>query len=117
MHTLILLAATTPPVQPEPTLRPGLTADQVGPGFLGFLVTFGIVVVMFFLIRDMIKRNRRVRYRAQVAEQEQAAVERAAEQERAARDAATPAGDGDAGAPGDQSAGDAPADTPSTPAQ
>jgi len=67
--TLILLADTPPPpVDPEPTLRAGLTADMVGPGFLGFLLTFGIVVAMFFLIRDMVKRIRRVRYREQVAE-------------------------------------------------
>ncbi|WP_258067089.1 hypothetical protein [Arthrobacter sp. GMC3] len=68
MHTLILIAATTPPSPPLPTLRPGLTEDQVTPGLLGFVITFSIVVVMFFLIRDMVKRVRRVRYRAQVEE-------------------------------------------------
>lgn len=65
MHTLLPLANSTPAI-PEPSLRPGLSADQIGPGFLGFVVTFAIVVVMFFLIRDMIKRIRRVRYREQV---------------------------------------------------
>lgn len=66
MHTLILIAATTPPSPPLPTLRPGLSEDQITPGLLGFVITFSIVVVMFFLIRDMTKRVRRVRYRAQV---------------------------------------------------
>lgn len=69
MHSLILLAATTPPPSPTvPTLRAGLTDDQIGPGFLGFLAMAFIVVIMFFLIRDMVKRIRRVRYRSQVQE-------------------------------------------------
>lgn len=67
MLSLILIAATTPVPTPNvPTLRPGLTEDQVTPGLLGFVVTFSIVAIMFFVIRDMMKRVRRVRYRAQV---------------------------------------------------
>ena len=66
MLTLILLAATDPAIPSQPGLRPGLTEDQITPGLLGFVMTFGIVVVMVFLIRDMVKRIRRVRYRAQV---------------------------------------------------
>ncbi len=62
-----MLATTTP--SDSPTIRPGLDPDQVSPGFLGFLFTFGVVVIMFFLIRDMVKRIRRVRYRAQVEEE------------------------------------------------
>lgn len=68
LHNLILVLATAPPTD-TPSLKPGLAADQVGPGFLGFLVTFGVVAIMFFLIRDMVKRIRRVRYRAQVEEE------------------------------------------------
>ncbi len=68
MHTLIFLA-TDPAIPTQPGLVPGLTEDQITPGLLGFVVTFGIVVVMFFLIRDMVKRIRRVRYRAQIEEQ------------------------------------------------
>lgn len=68
MHTLILLAATDPAIPTQPGLRPGLTEDQVTPGLLGFIITFSIVVIMFFLIRDMMKRIRRVRYRTQVEE-------------------------------------------------
>ncbi|WP_129587327.1 hypothetical protein [Arthrobacter alpinus] len=66
MLTLILLAATDPATPGDPGLRPGLTEDQITPGLLGFVMTFGIVLIMFFLIRDMVKRVRRVRYRAQV---------------------------------------------------
>ncbi|WP_035748831.1 hypothetical protein [Arthrobacter sp. 35W] len=67
MHSLILQFDTTTP-SGDPTLRPGLDPNQVSPGFLGFIITFGIVVVMFFLIRDMVKRIRRVRYREQVSD-------------------------------------------------
>ena len=66
MHTLILIAATDPAIPSDPGLRPGLTEDQVTPGLLGFLITFFIVAVMVFLIRDMVKRIRRVRYREQL---------------------------------------------------
>ena len=68
MLTLILLANTDPAIPTQPGLRPGLTEDQITPGLLGFVMTFGIVLIMFFLIRDMVKRVRRVRYRAQVEE-------------------------------------------------
>jgi hypothetical protein len=67
VHTSILVLATTAPGD-SGSLRPGLDADQVSPGFLGFLFTLFVVVIMFFLIRDMVKRIRRVRYRAQVEE-------------------------------------------------
>ena len=69
MLTLILLANTDPAIPTQPGLRPGLTEDQITPGLLGFVMTFSIVVIMFFLIRDMVKRVRRVRYRALVEEE------------------------------------------------
>lgn len=50
----------------EPSLRPGLDADQVSPGPWGFFFTFGLAAVVVFLIWDMSRRIRRVRYRAQV---------------------------------------------------
>lgn len=68
MLKLIFLAATEPAIPSPPGLRPGLSEDQITPGTLGFIITFGIVIVMVFLIRDMVKRIRRVRYRAQVEE-------------------------------------------------
>ncbi len=68
MLKLIFLAVTEPVIPSPPGLRPGLSEDQITPGTLGFIITFGIVIVMVFLIRDMVKRIRRVRYRAQVEE-------------------------------------------------
>lgn len=52
----------------EPTLRPGLDADQVSPGPWGFFFTFGLAALVVFLIWDMSRRIRRVRYRAQLEE-------------------------------------------------
>ena len=62
--TLNLAATTTP--SGDPTLRPGLDPSSVTPGTLGFLATLFVVVLVIFLIRDMVKRIRRVRYTAEV---------------------------------------------------
>ena len=48
----------------EEDLRPGLDPASVTPGTLGFIFTLLIVVAVIFLIRDMTKRIRRVRYNA-----------------------------------------------------
>ncbi|CAI3794676.1 hypothetical protein [Pseudarthrobacter sp. MM222] len=77
MHSLLNALATTPAPAPSPSLRPGLSQDQVTPGLLGFLLTAFIVVLTALLIVDMVRRIRRVRYRAQV-EEERAAAEEAA---------------------------------------
>ncbi|MHA7144021.1 hypothetical protein ACX80U_04805 [Arthrobacter sp. TmT3-37] len=69
--SLSLAAATTP--SGDPTLKPGLDPSSVTPGTLGFLATLFVVVLVIFLIRDMVKRIRRVRYTAEV---EQARAER-----------------------------------------
>jgi hypothetical protein len=76
---LLIALATTPAPTPTPSLRPGLTEDQVTPGLLGFLLTAFIVVLTALLIVDMVRRIRRVRYRAQV-EAERAAAEEAVEE-------------------------------------
>ncbi len=75
MHFLLLTLATAPAPSPTPSLRPGVTADQVTPGLLGFLLTAFIVVLTALLIVDMVRRIRRVRYRAQVAEERAAAAQ------------------------------------------
>jgi hypothetical protein len=49
----------------------------VTPGLLGFLLTAFIVVLTALLIVDMVRRIRRVRYRAQVEEDRMAAAEAA----------------------------------------
>lgn len=49
----------------EGELKSGLSIADVTPGLLGFLATLFLVLVVVFLIRDMVKRIRRVRYREQ----------------------------------------------------
>lgn len=54
---------------PSPTPAPGApNDDQVTPGYVGFIVTFLLAVVVVLLIIDMVRRIRRVRYRAEIAE-------------------------------------------------
>jgi hypothetical protein len=72
----MLIALASSPA-PSPSLRPGLSEDQVTPGLLGFLLTAFIVVLTALLIVDMVRRIRRVRYRAQVEEERMAAAEAA----------------------------------------
>ncbi|WP_155849978.1 hypothetical protein [Arthrobacter sp. H41] len=64
LFPLTLAAATAP--SDEPALREGLDPASVTPGTLGFLATLFVVIGVFFLIRDMTKRIRRVRYTAMV---------------------------------------------------
>ena len=77
MHSLLIALATTPAPAPSPSLREGLSQDQVTPGLLGFLLTAFIVVLTALLIVDMVRRIRRVRYRAQVEEERGAAADAA----------------------------------------
>ncbi|MEV8212357.1 hypothetical protein [Leifsonia sp. NPDC077715] len=58
-----LLAAT-----PTPTPSGAPADDSVTPGVLGFVVTFLIAVVVVLLVIDMVRRIRRVRYRAEIGE-------------------------------------------------
>lgn len=74
MHSLLIALATTPAPTPTPSLRPGLSEDQVTPGLLGFVLTAFIVILTALLIVDMVRRIRRVRYRAQVEEEREAAA-------------------------------------------
>ena len=98
MHHLLLSLATTPTPLPTPTLREGISEDQVTPGLLGFIMTAFFVVATALLIVDMVRRIRRVRYRAQVEEDRMAA---AAAADVAAAEAA------DAGAPVQEARGGA----------
>jgi hypothetical protein len=74
VHRLLLSLATTPTPLPTPTLREGISEDQVTPGLLGFIMTAFFVVATALLIVDMVRRIRRVRYRAQVEEDRLAAA-------------------------------------------
>ncbi|MDO9397990.1 MAG: hypothetical protein Q7T71_15700, partial [Herbiconiux sp.] len=43
--------------------------DQVTPGIIGFIVTFGVALVTVLLVVDMVRRVRRVTYREQVRDE------------------------------------------------
>ncbi len=58
-----LLAAT-----PSPTPSGAPADDSVTPGVLGFVITFVIAVIVVLLVIDMVRRIRRVRYRAEISE-------------------------------------------------
>jgi hypothetical protein len=73
---LHLLVTTTPTPGPAEDFDPNL----VTPGVWGFVITFAIVVAVVLLVVDMVRRTRRVTYRAAVNEQLDA-------EEAAARDA------------------------------
>lgn len=61
MLPLLVLAAATP--SPSPKVP---NADSVTPGVWGFTITLLIGVAVILLIMDMMRRVRRVRYRAEV---------------------------------------------------
>jgi len=53
-------ASSVEPAAPTVDDRP---ADElIGPGIVGFLVTFGVAVALVFLVRDMNRRIQRLRY-------------------------------------------------------
>ncbi len=74
MHHLLLALATTPSPSPSPSLREGISEDQITPGLWGFIMTAFFVLATTLLIVDMVRRIRRVRYRAQVEEERMAAA-------------------------------------------
>ncbi|HEV7742859.1 MAG TPA: hypothetical protein VGO65_10600 [Pseudolysinimonas sp.] len=53
---------------PAPTTPPGFDEDLVTPGIWGFVLTIGVIIAVILLILDMVRRIRRVNYRAQVRE-------------------------------------------------
>lgn len=68
IYLLNLVSTVNPVPDQEDGLRPGLDPSQVTPGLLGFLFTLVMVVAVIFLIRDMSKRIRRVRYQGMMDE-------------------------------------------------
>ena len=60
--------STSPPGSGNDGLRPGLTVDQVTPGFLGFAMTAFMVIGVVLLMVSMTRRIRRVRYRSQFSD-------------------------------------------------
>lgn len=49
-----------------PDLRPGLEESDITPGIEGFLFTALVVFLLVFVVRDLAKRVRRMKYRSQV---------------------------------------------------
>ncbi|WP_309080531.1 hypothetical protein [Zhihengliuella sp.] len=70
---MMALAAADPSLMDAPT---GDAAREVGPGFVGFVATALMVVAAIFLIRDMVRRIRRVRYTAETEDRQRELVER-----------------------------------------
>ena len=64
---------------PLSTPDPGeVNPNLVTPGVIGFVVTFALVVVVVLLMVDMVRRTRRLRYRAEANERLDAEEARAA---------------------------------------
>jgi flagellar biosynthesis/type III secretory pathway M-ring protein FliF/YscJ len=82
--------------------------NTVTPGVVGFVVTFLVMVVVLLLVLDMVRRIRRVNYRAQVNEQLDA-EEREAELDAAEADGQATDASGEAY---DQQVGEAPDEPP-----
>ncbi len=70
--------ATTAVPTPSPSPTGGLDEDSVTPGVIGFFATAAVVVVVIFLMIDMVRRMRRVRYREEAREQIAAELEQQA---------------------------------------
>jgi len=62
---LALSQAVSPAAQPTPS---GVDENLVTPGPAGFIIIFLIGVVVVLLIIDMVRRIRRVNYRAEIQE-------------------------------------------------
>jgi hypothetical protein len=57
----------------------------VSPGTVGWIYTFAMAIIVGFLIFDMVRRIRKIRYRDEIQQEiseEQAAIEEAAELEK-----------------------------------
>lgn len=66
MHPLTWIATNTPFV---PSPSPSVNPDNVTPGVAGFIAIAVIALAVVFLLVDMLRRIRRGRYRAEIAEQ------------------------------------------------
>ncbi|CAN5313935.1 hypothetical protein BH11ACT2_BH11ACT2_20890 [soil metagenome] len=78
---LALLAAVGPTPTPTSTLS---SDDLVTPTWVGFTAIFLVGVVVIFLVIDMVRRLRRLNYRAEIRErlENEAAAEEQARNER-----------------------------------
>jgi uncharacterized membrane protein YcjF (UPF0283 family) len=51
---------------PSPAPTPNVNADLVTPGVWGFAITALVMIAVILLIIDMVRRMRRVNYRAEI---------------------------------------------------
>ena len=76
MNHLTLLLASAPANESTSSYN---AVSQTGPGFLGFVFTALMVIAAIFLIRDMIRRVRRVRYTSEAEAKQQEMVSKGEE--------------------------------------
>jgi hypothetical protein len=69
MYSLDQFAATVTTGLLRAADQPQFDPDTVTPGFIGFIATFGVAVIVILLVIDMVRRVRRVNYREQVRQQ------------------------------------------------
>jgi hypothetical protein len=74
--TSVLTTAHGDPLNPDPSVSADPANTFYSPGLIGFLGTFILVVGAILIIFDMVRRVRRINYRAQI--QERLAAEQAA---------------------------------------
>lgn len=77
MLSLLAPLAVTP--TPTPSGVPEFDPNKVTPGVWGFVITFAVMAFVVLVLFDMVRRIRRVNYRAQVAAQLDAEEAAAAE--------------------------------------
>ncbi len=73
--TSVLTTAHGDPLNPDPSVSADPANTFYSPGLIGFLGTFILVVGAILIIFDMVRRVRRINYRAQI--QERLAAEQA----------------------------------------
>jgi len=93
MHFVLALLAGDP-LNPDPTQSPDPANVFHSPGIVGFLGTFILVIGAVAIIWDMVRRIRRVNYKAQIQERiaaEKAELESATSSDSTAKPAVKPA--------------------------
>lgn len=102
-RSMLVFSAVRTGLEETPVPQPTVDPDSVTPGPFGFLVVALLVVVVILLAIDMLRRVRRMKYRAEV--QEMLDAEEQAAREAADADEATSTDDDSASAEDDRGEG------------